>query len=147
MANSSRLSPVSDREIFYYRQRSKNRLFEALVEFFEEEADRRGVSKKDIAERLRRDPAQITRWLTTPSNLTLDTISDLLLSMDAEMDYSVVRFADRPSPNEMHPLVSRAINRPVSKETRAPVTAKRPYDPQPVPPKTNAETAKLELAE
>ena len=107
MANTSKLPPKSDREIFYYRQRSKNRLWEALTAFFADEAERRGISKKDIAECLRRDPASITRWLTTPSNLTQETISDLLLSLDAEMDYSVIRFKDRPQPNEMHELIAR----------------------------------------
>src|SRR5690349_24493980 len=107
MADTSKLTPVSDRDVFYYRQRSKNRLFEALTSFFAEEAERRGITKRDIAECLRRDPALITRWLTAPSNLTLDTISDLLLSLGAEMDYVVAKFEDRPQPNEMHPLIAR----------------------------------------
>jgi hypothetical protein len=107
MENTSKLSAVSDRDMFYYRQRSKNRLFETITAFFAEEAERRGITKRDIAECLKRDPAQITRWLTSPSNLTSDTISDLLLSLGAEMDYSVARFADRPAPNEMHPLIAK----------------------------------------
>src|SRR5215470_7279740 len=107
MENTSKLSAVSDRDVFYYRQRSKNRLFEALTSFFAEEAERRGITKRDIAECLRRDPASITRWLTAPSNLTLDTISDLLLSLGAEMDYTVAKFEDRARPNEMHELIAR----------------------------------------
>jgi transcriptional regulator with XRE-family HTH domain len=102
MESTSRLDSLTDRTIFYYRQRSKNRLFEAITAFFAEEAERRGITKRDIAECLRRDPAQITRWLTNPSNLTSDTISDLLLSLGAEMDYQIVRFEDRPQSNEMH---------------------------------------------
>jgi hypothetical protein len=122
MANTSKLSPVTDRDIFYYRQRTKNRLFEALTAFFAEEVERRKISKKDIAECLRRDPASITRWLTTPSNLTLDTISDLLLSLGAEMDYTVAKFNERSIPNEMHPLIARIIApppviRPLPKQT------------------------------
>jgi hypothetical protein len=112
MANTSKLPPVSDRDIFYYRQRSKNRLWEALTAFFAEEAEERGITKKDIAECLRRDPALITRWLASPTNLTQDTISDLLLSLGAEMDYSIVRFKDRPRPNEMHELIARLTNNP-----------------------------------
>ena len=127
MENTSKLSPVSDRDIFYYRQRSKNRLFEALTAFFAEEAARRGISKRDIADRLRRDPASITRWLTTPSNLTLDTISDLLLSLGAEMDYFVVRFDDRPIPNETHPLIAQ-FNK-VGWEIKQPQKPQKPYQP------------------
>ena len=105
MENISKLPQVSDRDVFYYRQRAKNRLFEALTSFFAEEAKRRNISKRDIAECLGRDPASITRWLTTPNNLTLDTISDLLLSLGAEVDYTVAKFQDRPIPSEMHPLM------------------------------------------
>ena len=109
MENTSKPTLVNDRDIFYYRQRSKNRVFEALTAFFAEEAERRHITKHDIAESLHRDPASITRWLTTPSNLTLDTISDLLLSLGAEMDYLVMRFADRGPPNEIHPLIDTII--------------------------------------
>jgi transcriptional regulator with XRE-family HTH domain len=116
MENISKLEEVKDRDLFYYRQRSKNRLFEALTSFFAEEAERRGITKRDIAESLHRDPAQITRWLTAPSNLTLDTISDLLLSLGAEMDYFVMRFEDRPRPNEMHPLMERLMSPRVTLE-------------------------------
>jgi transcriptional regulator with XRE-family HTH domain len=116
MENTSRLDSLSDRTIFYYRQRCKNRLFEAITAFFAEEAERRGITKRDIAECLRRDPAQITRWLTNPSNLTADTISDLLLSLGAEMDYRIVRFEDRPQPNERHSLMSAVTVPRVSKK-------------------------------
>jgi hypothetical protein len=129
MENTSKLPAVSDRDIFYYRQRSKNRLFEALTSFFAEEAERRGITKRDIAECLRRDPALITRWLTAPSNLTLDTISDLLLSLGAEMDYVVAKFEDRPQPNEMHPLIARLLARVATIEHKEWIQPKKPYQP------------------
>jgi hypothetical protein len=37
----------------------------------------------------------------------VDTISDFLLSLGAEMDYSVSKFNDRPITNEIHPLIAR----------------------------------------
>jgi transcriptional regulator with XRE-family HTH domain len=94
------LKTKSDRDIFYYRQRMKNRVFAKLVQFFAEEAERTGITKKDISKILRKDPAQITRWLSAPTNLTLDTISDLLLALDAEIDISVIRFSDREKRND-----------------------------------------------
>lgn len=111
MADTSKLSEKSPREIFYYQQRHKNRVHEALTAFVAEEAERRGITRQDIAESIRRDPAQITRWLGVPGNLTLETISDLLLSLDAEMDVRVVRFDDRPPANEMHPLIALVLRR------------------------------------
>jgi hypothetical protein len=97
-----------ERDVFYYRQRLKNRMFAKIVSFFAEEAEKTGITKKDIAAILNRDPAQITRWLSSPSNMTLDSISDLLLAMDAEIDPPpIVRFSERLKPNYAHPLIAR----------------------------------------
>jgi hypothetical protein len=110
MENISETRPIADREIFYHRQRQKNRIFSELTSFYAEEAEG-GASKRKIAQRLKKDPAQLTRWLAAPSNLTLDTISDLLLALDAEMDYRIVRFRDRETANEMHPLIEQIIRK------------------------------------
>jgi hypothetical protein len=142
MENTSKLPALSDRDIFYYRQRSKNRLFEALTAFFAEEAERRGITKRDIAECLRRDPALITRWLSAPSNLTIDTVSDFLLSLGAEMDYAVARFHDRPRPNEMHPLIAKIIAG--HKEDRTPTTEPKKYQPV-AKSRSNAKELQVEM--
>ena len=107
MENILKLPPVSEHDLFYYRQRSKNRIFEAISAFIADEAQRKGITKRDIADCLHKDPSQITRWLTSPSNITVDTISDLLLCMGAEMDYFIAKFEERPAPNEMHPLLAK----------------------------------------
>jgi len=109
MENTSKLSPVSDRDISYYQRRNQNRLFETVTSFFAEEAERLEISKKDICTAIRRDPASITRLLSTPNNVTADTISSFLLSLGAEMDYRVVRFSERAPANEMHPLIERVL--------------------------------------
>lgn len=105
MENTSKNKKIAVRDIAYYRQRNKNRLLEQIAAFFAEQAEVNGITKKEIAYLLDKDPSQITKWLSTPSNLTLDTISDVLLAMDAEMDYQIVRFADRREPNYQHPLI------------------------------------------
>lgn len=100
----------SRRGIFYYRKRLKNRIFSQLAAFFAKEAERNNITKKEIASRLDRDPAQITRWLSAPSNLTLETLSDLLYAMDAEAEPpKFVRFADRAKPNFAHPLIADVL--------------------------------------
>lgn len=122
MANISESHKKSRRDISYFRQRFKNRLFGKLANFFVEEAARTGVTKSDIAFRLDKDPSQITRWLSNPGNLTLDTISDLLLAMDAEAEPpAIIRFSERTKPNYAHPLIARAtgvdaLKRPVSSD-------------------------------
>lgn len=110
MADTSKTEPKRLRDIHYFRQRFRNRVFGKLVSFFAEEAERSGVTKKEIANILGRDPSQITRWLSQPSNLTLETISDLLLALNAEPEPpEIVRFSDRVAPNYAHPLIARIV--------------------------------------
>jgi hypothetical protein len=64
-----------------------------------------------LAELLAKDPSQITRWLSAPSNFELDTLSDILLALGAEMDHRIVRFGDRIKPNYAHPLIRTHLGR------------------------------------
>src|SRR5438477_10810753 len=95
---------ISRRARSYYRQRQRNHVFSELTKFFAEESERTGITKKELATALDKDPSQITRLLSGPTNLELDTISDYLLAMGAEMDHSIVRFNDRAKPNYAKPL-------------------------------------------
>jgi hypothetical protein len=104
MANTSNSNALTTREKAYYRQRQKNRVFGSIAEFFASGAERGEFSRKLLAEKLGKDPAQITRWFSGPSNLELDSISDILLAMDAEMDWRVVSFKDRSKPNYRHEI-------------------------------------------
>lgn len=94
MANTLEMHPLTDREIFYFRQRQKNRVFQSVIAYFADQVKVRGLSKRDVATLLNRDPAQITRWLSGPSNWTLDTISDLLLAMNAELEIKIIALDD-----------------------------------------------------
>jgi hypothetical protein len=109
MANTSKNKQLSRRDVAYFRQRQKNRVFTELVKFFADEAERTGMTKKELADLLAKDPAQITRWLSAPSNFEMDTLSDILLALGAEMDHRIVRFSDRAKPNYAHPVVARCI--------------------------------------
>jgi len=111
MKSSTRNEPKTTRDLAYYRQRYRNRVFSKLVSFIAEQSERKKLTKKDIAERLNKDPGQISRLLNQPGNLTLDTISDLLLAFDAEAEPpEIILFEDRRPPNYMHPLIARALN-------------------------------------
>jgi transcriptional regulator with XRE-family HTH domain len=76
---------ITQFDIEYFRGRQRNHIFQMLVSFFLKKAEEDGLTKKRLAEILGKEPSQITRWLAGPGNLTLDTISDLLLAMGAEM--------------------------------------------------------------
>lgn len=140
MENTSKLDPLKRRDRAYYRQRQKNRIFTELAQFFAEEAEKHGLSKKDLAEALAKDPAQITRWLSAPSNFELDTLSDILLALGAEMDHRIVRFADRAKPNDIHPLVAEQTKMVIKANRSGSLTSSR----APVPT-INTKTADANL--
>jgi hypothetical protein len=119
VANISNKKP-SRRDAAYYKQRQRNRVFSELVNFFSEEAEQGRITKKELADSVGKDPSQISRWFAAPSNFELDTLSDLLLAMGAEMDHRIVRFRDRVKPNYAHPLVARAINQGTSATNTVP---------------------------
>ncbi|HWY14188.1 MAG TPA: helix-turn-helix domain-containing protein [Rhizomicrobium sp.] len=115
METTTKREPKSARDIAYYTQRYRNRVFAKLVSFVADQLEKGGLTKKDIAERLKKDPAQITRWLSQPGNMTLDTISALALAFDAEAEPpDFVLFEDRTVPNFIHPLIARVTQTKVA---------------------------------
>ena len=97
-------------DIVYYRERNRNKVYAAVVSLFSKLVETERLTKREIAFRLGKEPAQITRWLSGPSNWTLDTVSDLLLAMGRELDYKV---SSVDSPKELgaeHPLLREHIS-------------------------------------
>lgn len=94
MTSTSRLD---DRQILFFRRLRRNLVFSELMGFYAQIAEAQGIRKSDLAKRLGKDAAQISRWFAEPANLELDTISDLLLAMDADMEFHVIT-ADSASP-------------------------------------------------
>jgi hypothetical protein len=68
------------RTLEFFRNRLRIQLFELVVSEYVKQA-RTGFTKRDLARRINRRPEQVTRWLATPGNWTLETISDLLLAI------------------------------------------------------------------
>lgn len=62
------------------RARNKNKAHSYLLDIFEES----GLSKAEIARMVGKKPEQITRWLSGPGNLTIDTLSDLIFVMKGQ---------------------------------------------------------------
>ena len=67
----------------YFQQRYRDRLFDFIVSRFET-ARERGLTKAKLARRIGKSPEVINRWLAAPHNLEADSVSDLLLGIDAE---------------------------------------------------------------
>ena len=73
--------PVGKRA--YFQERLRIRVFNFLLGKFLQ-AQKQGLNKNILAKRIDRPPEVINRWLGAPSNLTLDSVSDLLLGIAAE---------------------------------------------------------------
>ncbi len=70
----------------YFQQRMYSRIHQLFLSLLRqaEEIDSQ-FSKRTLAKRIERRPEQLTRWLSYPGNLTLDTISDLALGLGYEV--------------------------------------------------------------
>jgi transcriptional regulator with XRE-family HTH domain len=108
----------------YFEQRFRNRIYEGVVHALENECKAKKWKRKDLAERTGRKESQISRWLSGPGNWTLDTVSDLLFAIDAELDFKVTGFKDKKKKNEYHPL-----------NDAGPVIVPLKYSKPPAPPK------------
>ena len=101
------------RDVFFFRQRFKNKVFQSVLLYFTDLAKEKGLAKRDIANLLDKDPSQITRWFSGPNNWTLDTISDLLLAMDAELKHEILPL------NEVNHQKARTENHTEQSETQS----------------------------
>ena len=78
-------------KIAFFREQLKHELHElVLKKFLALQDSHRGFTKADLARRIGRRPEQVTRWLGAPGNLTIDTVSDLLIGMAAVLKSTVI---------------------------------------------------------
>jgi len=102
--------PISAGRLGYFRARLQNRLHEIVFEEFVRQEKAFGLTRRALAARIGKKAEQITRWLGAPGNWTLDTVSDLLLAMNAEPTFAVAHFDQMQStqPQWTSTLVFRA---------------------------------------
>jgi hypothetical protein len=97
---------VVDTTLVYFRERNRLRIFELVLgEFINS-----GITQACLARRSGRRPEVVNRILSTPGNLTLDTVSDFLFAISgAEPAYGVQYPLDSPPRNYKEPdWLSRA---------------------------------------
>jgi hypothetical protein len=91
-------------EAAYFEQRFRNRIYEAVIKAVEQAAQENNWKRKDLAVSIGKKPSQLTKWLAGPGNWTLDTVSNLLFAINAELDFTVSFFAQKVKSNELHDL-------------------------------------------
>ena len=106
MKSTASETKLPETDIYFFRQRLKNKIFQSTMSYFAEAASEKNIKRKELASLLDKDPAQITRWFSGPDNWTLDTISDLLLAMGAEMKYEIVPLSE----NKQHSASSNSTS-------------------------------------
>lgn len=75
--------PIPSAKRAYFQQRLRLQVFNFLLgKFLDAQNDK--LTKAVLARRIGKTPDVVNRWLGAPSNLTLDTISDLLLGIAGE---------------------------------------------------------------
>jgi DNA-binding phage protein len=76
---------IPDAKLAYFGATLCNLFHQAmLIEF--EKAEKNGLTKRELARRIGKKPEQITRWLSYPGNLTLDTIAEILVGMGIQVE-------------------------------------------------------------
>jgi transcriptional regulator with XRE-family HTH domain len=78
--------PISAKTRAFQRRRLQNRFHRFILRTFREQQRKNGLTQKQLAERIDSRPEQVNRWLSISGNLTLNTISDLLLGMAVDLD-------------------------------------------------------------
>jgi transcriptional regulator with XRE-family HTH domain len=87
--------PISLRTRQLYRRRLQNRVQRLIHRAFRDEQKKSGLTQKELAERIDKDKSKVNQWLSVSSNLTLETISDLLLGLGVDLDnLSITPIAD-----------------------------------------------------
>lgn len=84
----------------YFRARLKSRIHQVVLSLFLER-NKEDMNCAALSRRLQKAPEQITRWLSSPGNMRLDTVSDLLLAMGYELHVEARRINSVPRANDV----------------------------------------------
>lgn len=81
----------------YFQERLRNRLYSLILSEFAKRHNEEGLTQAAVAMRIQKRPEQVNRWLGSPGNWTLGTVSDLLLGIGgAELDFSINPLCETP---------------------------------------------------
>ena len=82
--NIGKNEPLPKRTRAYFQQRFQQQVFARIAKAFSHRAEEFGVSKSGLATLVDKDKAQINRILAHPTNLTLDTLSEIMFALNYE---------------------------------------------------------------
>ncbi len=83
--------PIPEEVMVYIVARAQARAYDFVVSTFFEKEQSDELLRADLARMTRTGPAQITRWLSSPHNWTIETVAKLLLAIDrSEIEFRSV---------------------------------------------------------
>jgi hypothetical protein len=133
--------PIPKGKLAFFQERFRDHLYELVVSEFLKREQTGALTKAAVAQRLGKDPSQITRWLGAPGNWELDTVSDLLLAIaQAEPAISLTPLAEKAA------SVARHIADPNSPLTRSTVPQTPTYTVKSTNPDIKEVCVKLPIA-
>lgn len=94
---------LSSRQLAFFEGLAQNRAHEAVLQLIERLAREGRLSRASLAKKLGRSPSQITRWLGSPGNWTLQTLGILLGAMGYVPVISAHPINERVATNYSHP--------------------------------------------
>lgn len=94
---------LNSTEKAYFRAKVRRKVHGMLLKRFSELSEDDIALRSLLAERLDVHRSQVTRWLASPSNLTIDTLSDLMLAMNREIGIASVGIGVDSHMNYSHP--------------------------------------------
>ncbi len=108
MRTHSVSAPIQVADLAYERERFRNIIHEMVLRNFVTSSKLTNLNRANLARRLQKRPEQITRWLSGPSNWTLDTVADLMVAMELDPASLLnARPNDAPS-NRVHAVAALA---------------------------------------
>jgi transcriptional regulator with XRE-family HTH domain len=129
----------------YFQERLRHRLYDLVMREFDQYRSK-GKTRAQLAERLGKRPEQIIRWLSGPGNLTIDTLSDLLLGLSgAELAMSLeYPTEERRQPPRLPEAFLQAKKKAKNSLTTTVVTQIRPLSETAANAQTDAELPSLD---
>lgn len=120
--------PLNSAEKAYFRAKMKRKVHGLLLKRFSAMSEDDRALRSLIADRIGVHRSQVTRWLASPNNLTLDTLSDLLLAMNREMTPVEAEIGVTSTSNYTHPTSTLDVEN----ETQFPKSPSGKTDEEPV---------------
>jgi len=78
--------PIPRDTLVYFEEELRRRLHSVILDAFKRRVIELGLTQKKLAKRIHKSPVTINRWLSTSSNLTLDSISNLMVGLGMSFD-------------------------------------------------------------